>query len=365
MKKNFIGIILLCCVICSCSKSSNTAPPSSVQSLQAVGTLQLPLPRYKPAAVFIGKKIYIVGDGFQTNAAPNIDIFDIPSATWSKIPSITNSYAFASATGNASLGIIAGSFITNTNTADGHILLIDNNNNTSTVAAAAVRRTAMGAATLDNISYFAGGSSAPDYAHASGEVDAYDQTSQTWASPHFLSTARIFPQVIGINKKVMIAGGTDFNGAQTYAIDILDAPSNSWSTAALSVKRAGFTIAAAANKIYLAGGVDPALNKMSDVIDVYDTQTAYWSVIHLPVARTGVCAATIGNLVVFAGGTATGAQYTDEVDYYNVVTNSWGSTKLSVARGFSCAVVANNKLYVIGGTSANGASNTIDVFSLN
>lgn len=227
----------------------------------------------------------------------------------------------------------------------------------------------MGAATIGNKAYFAGGY---DKTKFMDKVEVYDVSTGTWEISGKLSKAR---QVIGgsasCKSKIFFAGGYDENISYDN-IDIYDTLTKEWSVAHLSVDRFSLSAISHGDTVMFAGGVQfkSDVNPVfKNTIDIYNSKTGVWTVDHLSIARMGMAASVVGDLAIFAGGMdyvagGTNAFKTlNRVDIYNFSTKTWSIASLSQARAYASAVTVGNKVIIAGGvTSLNNPTNRVDIY---
>src|SRR5205823_1567599 len=144
----------------------------------------------------------------------------------------------------------------------------------------------------------------------------------------------------------IFAGGhtaDQFGGSN--AVDVFDASTGQWSTAALSQGRRQLAATSVGNVALFAGGLASATvgrrtsNVPSDAVDLYDASSGRWSTATLSQPRYLSTAATAGHFALFAGGITTDTRgqrsfnvASDRVDIYDARTGLWSTTRLSQAR---------------------------------
>ena len=221
----------------------------------------------------------------------------------------------------------------------------------------------MGAATLGNKAYFAGGY---DRIKFMDKVEVYDVSTGTWDVAGKLSKAR---QVIGgsasCGSKIFFAGGYDENVAFDI-VDIYDTLTKEWSVAHLSDARFSLSTISHGDTVMFAGGVqriqdsDPVFK---NTVDIYNTKTGKWTVDHLSLARMGIAASVVGDLAIFAGGMDSTFKTLNRIDIYNFKTKTWSIASLSKARVYANAVTVGSKVIIAGGvTGLNMPTNRVDIY---
>jgi hypothetical protein len=218
----------------------------------------------------------------------------------------------------------------------------------------------MGASTLGNKAYFAGGAviSSSNWVDTD-KVEIYDMETGTWQMD-YLSEAREYTTGVSGKDKVFFAGGMIFP-VPTSKVDMFD----SWGflgSAELSVPR--FAISAVSNDslVLFAGGANAVLNINYDVVDIYNIMTDEWSTDQLSEPRGGMGSAVAGDLAFFAGGDNAGG-FSARVDIYHFSTGTWDTASLSLARNFIGATTVQNKVIFAGGMSLYGPTNRVDIYN--
>jgi hypothetical protein len=186
-----------------------------------------------------------------------------------------------------------------------------------------------------------------------------------------LTAGRYEMAAASLGNKAFFAGGlslrhdqVSLTDVQTFydAVDIYDAATGQWTSAALSQPRAYLAAAAAGSKVVFAGGYTSVSPYYSDKVDIYDVSTGQWSTATLSQPRFYLAAATAGNKIVFAGGQATGSTSSDRVDIYDVSTGQWTTATLSQGRSLLAGAGAGNIIVFAGGLSPTGPSDKADIY---
>ena len=111
----------------------------------------------------------------------------------------------------------------------------------------------------------------------------------------------------------------------------------------------------------------------SDVVDLYDATTNTWRTAALSQARRGMAATTVGSTALFAGGgwhdRDGTAHDSDVVDLYHAPTNTWRTAKLSQARtSLAATTVGGTALFAVGywydGNGTRHYSDVVDLYTL-
>ena len=211
-------------------------------------------------------------------------------------------------------------------------------------------------ATANNKILFAGGFRDDG---KSGRVDIYDIPTNSWSTAE-LSLSRPYFVAASVGSKIFFAGGEeDPWGASlsTSRVDIYDASNNSWSTAELSVARAGIATASIGSKVFFAGGNSWQNGFVYyNVVDIYDNATNTWSTAQLSENRTGISATTAGNKIYYAGGIrGINQAQTTTIDIFDAATNTWSTSNLLEAKSDMPGIAAANKIYWAGGINSSGS----------
>jgi hypothetical protein len=220
----------------------------------------------------------------------------------------------------------------------------------------------MGAATIGNKAYFAGGNTSAGF---TTNVEVYDFTTGTWGSEGNLSVPReIIGGTVSCGTKIFVAGG--YNEIISYnVVDIYDTELNEWSVGSLSIDRFSLAAVSYGDTVMFAGGVQrQGAPVFKSTVDFYNVETEVWSTGSLSQARMGMAASVVGDKAIFAGGMINVAGNTsNRVDIYNFTTKTWTQASLSLARAYASAVTVGNKVIIAGGvTSANNPTNRVDIY---
>ncbi len=133
-------------------------------------------------------------------------------------------------------------------------------------------RESLGAASLDNLGFFAGGGM--PFSTSTSRVDVYNATNDSWSQAS-LSLARSYPSGVSVDGKALFAGGLNASDATEVAVDIYDSRTGSWTTARLAYPREDAFGASVGNKaIFAYGGANPTANAFADI---YDSTSGEWS----------------------------------------------------------------------------------------
>jgi hypothetical protein len=149
-------------------------------------------------------------------------------------------------------------------------------------------------------------------------VNVYEVSTGQWSSAR-LSQPGSGRQVTTIEERALFVGSSG-------VVDIYDNTTGQWSAARLSQPRSRWAIATVGSRVLFAGGTTGspgmrALDNVSDVVDIYDAATGTWSTAALSVPREAPKVARAGGRVLFIGGvrqcSACPPRYYDTVDIYD------------------------------------------------
>ncbi len=219
-------------------------------------------------------------------------------------------------------------------------------------------RYSLGATTgLDGTIYAIGGYAAGG---PSAEVDAYNPTTNTWTVEASLPAGRFgVAAATGPDGTIYAIGGFDGSNASSE-VDAYNPTTNTWTTVA-SLPSARFDLAATTGSdgtIYAISGIG-ASGAYSTEVDAYSQLTGWTTIASLPNARATLAATTGLNGDIYAlGGVDASSAYSSEVDVYNPTTGMWtiGASLLSGRYGLAAATGANGAIYAIGGSTPAGTA---------
>lgn len=261
--------------------------------------------------VAYGGKIYFAGGyrwvatGAGLQPYDVVDIYDIPSGTWStKKLSVARGEGAAVVLDGKIMFAGGASVLTGiapVKTVD----IYDPATDKWTVAFLSQARGGLSAAVVGKKVWFCGGYTSFSVIGGSDRVDIYDADTQQWSQTS-LSQAREGSTAVAVGKYVVCAGGATAAAGQTDRVDIFDTTTGSSSTASLSAPRGYMAGATLGTKAYFTGGGHLTPNyyfdKSSNVVDIFDAQTGLWSTDNLNKNRIAHTCATWGNQIVVAGG---------------------------------------------------------------
>jgi len=189
-------------------------------------------------------------------------------------------------------------------------------------------------------------------------VEAYDPSTDTWATAAPMPTARSgAAAVTGYDGKIYVIGGSQVDeGGEVFlgAVEVYDPDTNTWgSVAPLPAARSHLSAALGMDgRIYAIGGRDPTPIFLRDVT-IYDPSAGTWSTA-APLLRgrynLGSAVAIDGRIYVM-GGFSEGYQYTNAVEVYDPKIGLWAiAPAMRMPReGLGAARGADDRIYAIGG----------------
>jgi len=334
------------------ASATTTAAAGLVQT-----TAALSQPRGDGVAAVVGSQALFAG-GDTTEARPitGVDIYDAPSGKWSTAK-LSQAGIGLTATTSGTVAFFAGG-----STVD----IYDASTGVWSTTALSQSRYLMSSAAVAGKVIFAGGYLELGKAAVSATVDIYDVATGRWSTAA-LSQARSGMAVTTVGTKAIFAGGAfnDVNGTGMLSnvVDIYDASNGHWSTATLSQARGDATVAVVGNLAMFAGGVSgstsgtPSFPIRSDVVDIYNASSGAWSTAALSEARTQIAATTVGQKVLFAGGRV-GLGASDSVDIFDASSQQWSVAKLSQERPRIAATTVGSKAIFAGGEE----NDTVDIY---
>jgi len=185
--------------------------------------------------------------------------------------------------------------------------------------------------------------------------------------------SRAFPAATSLGDLIFIGGGV--NGTATIIelsdrVDIYNVTSGNWTTATLSVPRAGLVATSSGSLVFFAGGGNGST--WYNTVDIYNVSNGMWSVANLSEPRWFLAATSVADLVLFGGGSRNITNSTGQsvsvtlatVDMYNLSTNVWSVTNLSQARDdlIATSICNHIALFAGGATAEYNRSNVVDIF---
>jgi N-acetylneuraminic acid mutarotase len=213
------------------------------------------------------------------------DVYDPAAKTWTQTPVMAHSHAFAAGAtlANGDVLVVGGY--------DGGASLLTPTVDVYSASAGTwsagpdlpgeAGRYAMTATTLgDGTVLLAGGNSgAPDASAALSTVDIYS-TATGWSAAASMQVAR-FDQaaVLLADGRVLVAGGSDGNGAALASAEIYDPATGQWTlTGNMLSPRFGLTLSMLGNgRVLAVGGYSSATSPALASAEIYDPTTGAWS----------------------------------------------------------------------------------------
>jgi hypothetical protein len=188
-------------------------------------------------------------------------------------------------------------------------------------------------ASAGNKIVFAGGETATG---TTTRVDIYDVAANSWSTAE-LNEARANVAATSSGNKMFFAGGAGgggiypwrpYSGTASNRVEIYDALLNTWSTATLSEASGGIVASAAGTKIVFASGWS-----QSDKVDIYDTATHAWSTASLSQTKRITATTSVGDTIFFVrsvgGGNLSSSSYSEQLDVYDVSSGNWSVDSLT------------------------------------
>jgi hypothetical protein len=218
---------------------------------------------------------------------------------------------------------------------------------------------------VGNLAFFAGGRTGRTDNTVSNIVDIFNADTGQWSTAA-LSQSREYLSATSVGDYALFAGGAPGNFVGVTTVDLFDIRTGSWSTASLSVGRWGIAATSAGQYALFAGG-----DSFASRVDIFNASTQQWSTATLSTPRAALAATSVGQYALFAGGldnspTGVGA----EVDIFNANTGQWTTATLSIPRDNLAATSVGH--YALFGGGFNGTGHipgdvygeysTVDVF---
>jgi N-acetylneuraminic acid mutarotase len=215
-----------------------------------------------------------------------------------------------------------------------------------------------GAAAIGNKIYAVGGQN--------GWLDVlerYDSVANTWSTLAPMPTPRTGVAAAALGGLLYAVGGNSSTAGSSpvvATVEAYDPTTNTWATKApMPTARDGLALGVMNGKLYAIGGRNSVFGSALNTVEVYDPTTNTWaSKTPLPGARTwhGI-AVHNSRLYVIGGRTGSdGSAPLATVFVYNPNTNTWtNGTSLPSARRAIGAVTVNGRLHAIG----YGRGNTV------
>lgn len=222
---------------------------------------------------------------------------------------------------------------------------------------------------IDNTVIAAGGSKSCNSKTSTnyGYVQTIDENLVVSKASSNLSKSRGWASAECVNKKIIIAGGSNAYATALNTVDAYDENLVKTNITSLSSARSCMGSVSFNDYAIFAGGGVCCPSRLSDakkaVVDCYDSNLTRTSLSNLSIARKNMGSATMQNYCLFAGGN-TGQSYTSittNVDIYNkelVKTID----KLNTASSTLCATSTNTQTLVSAGRTSSSWSSIVEVF---
>jgi len=207
-----------------------------------------------------------------------------------------------------------------------------------------------------------GGASTGSLTNALASAELHDPASGQWLTqpnspnqPRHSHTATLLA-----NGKVLIAGGSDFNGQMRFS-ELYDPATDTWTrTGDLLTSRSGHTATLLRNgKVLVTGGIQ-AGGTILDSAELFDPATGAWSATTnvMPNRRANHTATLLADgKVLVSGGwnVVAGTNILRNCDLYDPATNSWTTAGLMTQprRFHTATLLYDGRVLAVGGDSAN------------
>ncbi len=225
------------------------------------------------------------------------------------------------------------------------------NNCWSTKASMPTPRTNLAVGAVNGVLYAVGGYGGINGgSNTLGTVEAYDPSTNSWATKASMPTARSGLSVGVVNGVLYAVGG--YQGLNTYVgtVEAYDPSTNSWTTkASMPTRRYVFAVGVVNGVLYAVGGVG-ATSYALGTVEAYDPSTNSWATkASMPTGRNGLSVGVVNGVLYAVGGVDVTSNPVGTVEAYDPSTNSW-ATKASMptaSQVFAIGVV-NGVLYAVG-----------------
>ncbi len=324
--------------------------------------------RFGHSATLLANGKVLVAGGIATNgtALDNLETFDLATRRWTAEPArMTAQRAFhtASLLPNGDVFVLGGF----------SSLQGEGSNKGETYSPATKQWSAAGTfgevrgahtATLlaNGRTLAVGGASTGSLANALASAELHDPAIGQWLTqpnspnqPRHSHTATLLA-----NGKVLIAGGSDFNGQMRFS-ELYDPANDTWTrTGDLLVSRSGHTATLLRNgKVLVTGGIQ-AGGTILDSAELFDPATGAWSATTnvMPNRRANHTATLLADgKVLVSGGwnVVAGTNILRNCDLYDPATNSWSTAGLMTQprRFHTATLLYDGRVLAVGGDSAN------------
>jgi N-acetylneuraminic acid mutarotase len=195
-------------------------------------------------------------------------------------------------------------------------------------------------------------------------VEAYNYTTDTWATKASMPTARANLAVGVINGILYAVGGNQNGSGALNTVEAYDLSTDTWTTKSpMLTARSGPAVGVIRDKnnrvlLYAVGGKDANGNFLSSV-EVYNPGKNTWSAkASMPTARSGLAVGVVNGILYAIGGqNAGGTLATNEA--YNPARNTWIAEPPMLTPSYGLAALSVNngyqgQLWAFGGNDDNG-----------
>ncbi len=204
-------------------------------------------------------------------------------------------------------------------------------------------------------------------------VEAYTPTSDTWSTkPSMPGGTRSQLGVAACGGKIYALGGWHWNGTEYVlvgTVEAYDPSSNAWATKApMPTPRVYLGVAASGGKIYAIGGLGTPTGTYYPTlttVEAYDPVTNTWTArAPMPTARYLLAVATGSDGKIYAIGGKVGIEAINTVEAYDPKTDTWAQkASLPTARFGLGAATSGGSVYAIGGLTATDlALGTVEAY---
>lgn len=306
------------------------------------------------SAVSAGDKLFFAGGYNGSGDLSRVDIYDIPSQSWSTAElSVARSDIACVVSGDKVF--FAGGYKFSSQDRSSRVDIYSLTTQAWSTAELSTPRNGIVAASIGNKVFFAGGHLG--FGIISGTIDVYDVSANAWTTVN-LSEPRVALSATVADNKIYFAGG--WNGIESSVastkIDIYDHAINSWSVSELSKPRSSHAGIFRNGKIYWAGGttyVDWTNgDTLTCAVEVRDINTQISSFTNLFQQAGYIDAFEKGNKIVYLPNPISSPMVPIKFDIYDLTSNSWSIGALNQYIPYTSGIVSTgNAIYIAGGST--------------
>jgi hypothetical protein len=298
--------------------------PSAGASTWVTGTAAMAFPRFTHAVgnggVSNGSKLYVIGgmaDNTYTAPITAVEIYDIPTGTWSTATGAgpVTSFFQANVEVGTGLRLLGGQSSGTMQNAVGSYQEYHGYNNTwstypvpgwpgmntARTKAAAAPMVYVPNAPTEPIWMISGGFNSSGVLNSAETMNGYGQ----WATTAPMPTARMDHAAALVGTRFYAIGGRDLNFTPLPNVEYYDKGTNTWTAApSLPAPLYGAATAVIGTKLYVMGGATTGLTVTSTVLvlDTASPNPAWTPLPSLPVAVAYPAATVVGNTIYLVGG---------------------------------------------------------------